>query len=103
MSHSLTIARETLLDVPGLSEAQLDKVMDRLLSRRVDAADIYFQYARLESWVLEDGIIKEGSHSIEQGAGLRAISGDKTGFAYTDSLEMSRLLEAAGAARDPSR
>ena len=99
MSHSLTIARETLLGVAGVGGAQVDKVMDRLLSRRVDAADIYFQYARLESWVLEDGIIKEGSHSIEQGAGLRAISGDKTGFAYTDSLEMSRLLEAAGAAR----
>ena len=68
-------------------------------ARRVDAADIYFQYARLESWVLEDGIIKEGTHSIEQGAGLRAISGDKTGFAYTDSLEMPRLLDAASAAR----
>lgn len=99
MSQSLTIARQTLLDLPGLGESQLEKVMDRLLSRQVDAADIYFQYGRLESWVLEDGIIKEGSHSIEQGAGLRAISGDKTGFAYTDSLELSRLLEAAGAAR----
>ena len=99
MSQSIAIARETLLDTPGLSEAQLGRVMDRLLSRQVDAADIYFQYGRLESWVLEDGIIKEGSHSIEQGAGLRAISGDKTGFAYTDSLELSRLLDAAGAAR----
>jgi len=99
MSESIAIARATLLDTPGLSEAQLGRVMDRLLSRQVDAADIYFQYGRLESWVLEDGIIKEGSHSIEQGAGLRAISGDKTGFAYTDSLELSRLLDAAGAAR----
>ena len=99
MSHSIAIARETLLDAPGLSEGQLGQVMDRLLSRQVDAADIYFQYGRLESWVLEDGIVKEGSHSIEQGAGLRAISGEKTGFAYTDSLELSRLLDAAGAAR----
>jgi TldD protein len=99
MSQTTAIARETLLDTPGLSEAHLSQVMDRLLSRQVDAADIYFQYGRLESWVLEDGIIKEGSHSIEQGAGLRAISGEKTGFAYTDSLELSRLLDAAGAAR----
>ncbi len=99
MSQSNAIARETLLDTPGLSEAHLSQVMDRLLSRQVDAADIYFQYGRLESWVLEDGIIKEGSHSIEQGAGLRAMSGEKTGFAYTDSLELSRLLDAAGAAR----
>jgi TldD protein len=53
--------------------------------------------------VLEDGIIKEGSHSIEQGAGLRAISGEKTGFAYTDSLDISRLLDAAGAARAIAR
>jgi TldD protein len=103
MTHSIAIARQTLLDAPGLSEAQLGQVMDRLLSRQVDAADIYFQYGRLESWVLEDGIIKEGSHSIEQGAGLRAISGDKTGFAYTDSLELSRLLDAAGAARAIAR
>ena len=99
MSQSIAIARETLLDAPGLSESHLEKVMERLLSRQVDAADIFFQYAKLESWVLEDGIIKEGTHSIEQGAGLRAISGDKTGFAYTDSLQPSRLLEAAGAAR----
>ncbi len=99
MSQSTAIARQTLLDAPGLSEAHLAQVMDRLLSRQVDAADIYFQYGRLESWVLEDGIIKEGSHSIEQGAGLRAMSGDKTGFAYTDSLELPRLLDAAGAAR----
>ena len=99
MTQSIAIARETLLDNPGLSEGKLAQVMDRLLSRQVDAADIYFQYGRLESWVLEDGIIKEGSHSIEQGAGLRAISGEKTGFAYTDDLALPRLLEAAGAAR----
>ena len=103
MSQTTAIARETLLDAPGLSESHLAQVMDRLLSRQVDAADIYFQYGRLESWVLEDGIIKEGSHSIEQGAGLRAISGEKTGFAYTDSLDLSRLLDAAGAARAIAR
>ncbi len=103
MSQSTAIARATLLDAPGLSETHLAQVMDRLLSRQVDAADIYFQYGRLESWVLEDGIIKEGSHNIEQGAGLRAISGEKTGFAYTDSLELPRLLDAAGAARAIAR
>jgi len=99
MTQSTAIARATLLDAQGLSESHLAKVMDRLLSRQVDAADIYFQYSRLESWVLEDGIIREGSHGIEQGAGLRAVSGDKTGFAYTDSLALPKLLDAAGAAR----
>lgn len=99
MTHALDLARQTLLDAPGLNESALSQVMDKLLSRQVDAADIYFQYGRLESWVLDDGIIKEGTHSIEQGAGLRAISGDKTGFAYTDDLILPQLLNAADAAR----
>ena len=99
MSQALDLARQTLLDAPGLSESSLSQVMDKLLSRQVDAADVYFQYSRLESWVLDDGIIKEGNHSIEQGAGLRAISGDKTGFAYTDDLILPQLLNAADAAR----
>jgi len=99
MNQALNLARQTLLEAPGLSETALSQVMDKLLSRQVDAADIYFQYSRLESWVLDDGIIKEGNHSIEQGAGLRAISGDKTGFAYTDDLILPQLLNAADAAR----
>lgn len=103
MTSALQIARQTLLDTPGLDEHDLERVMDRLLAARVDAADVYFQRSRLESWVLDDGIIKEGSHSIEQGAGLRAVSGEKTGFAYTDDLRLSDLLEAAGAARAIAR
>ena len=103
MSQALELARQTLLDAPGLNESSLSQVMDKLLSRQVDTADIYFQYSRLESWVLDDGIIKEGNHSIEQGAGLRAISGDKTGFAYTDELILPQLLNAADAARAIAR
>jgi TldD protein len=99
VSQALELARHTLLDAPGLNESSLAQVMDKLLSRQVDAADIYFQYSRLESWVLDDGIVKEGNHSIEQGAGLRAVSGEKTGFAYTDSLLLPQLLNAADAAR----
>lgn len=103
MSESLQLARATLLDNPGLSENDLGLVMDRLLSRQVDAADVYFQYARRESWALEDGIVKEGHHSISQGAGLRAVSGEKTGFAYTEDLQLPKLMEAAGAARAIAR
>jgi TldD protein len=103
MTQPLELARQTLLDAPGLNERALAQVMDKLLSRQIDAADIYFQYSRLESWVLDDGIIKEGNHSIEQGAGLRAVSGDKTGFAYTDDLVLPQLLEAADAARAIAR
>jgi len=103
MNDALQLAQATLLDAPGLSEHALSQVMDRMLSRQVDAADIYFQYSRLESWVLEDGIVREGNHSIEQGAGLRAMSGEKTGFAYTDDLALPQLLDAAEAARAIAR
>ena len=73
------------------------------MSRGVDYADLYFQLSREESWSLEDGIVKEGSHSIEQGVGVRAISGEKTGFAYTDEVLLPALLEASDAARAIAR
>jgi len=96
---NLDIARERLLTPAGLDENSLGPVFDRLLGRAVDGGDLYFQSTRFESWVLEDGIVKEGSHSIEQGAGVRAISGDRTGFAYSDEIVMPALLQASGAAR----
>ena len=73
------------------------------MSRGVDYADLYFQLSREESWSLEDGIVKEGSHSIEQGVGVRAISGEKTGFAYTDEVLLPALVEASDAARAIAR
>jgi len=73
------------------------------MSRGVDYADLYFQLSREESWSLEDGIVKDGSHSIEQGVGVRAISGEKTGFAYTDEVLLPALLEASDAARAIAR
>jgi TldD protein len=79
----------------GIQDGDVEKIMSRLLSSPVDAADIYFQSSHIESWVMEGGIIKEGSHSIEQGAGVRAVSGEKTGFAYSDRIELPVLLEAA--------
>ena len=62
------------------------KLLDRLLAYQVDSADLYFQLSRHESWSLEDGIVKDGAHSIERGVGVRAISGEKTGFAYSDEI-----------------
>ncbi|MEJ2453078.1 MAG: metalloprotease TldD [Candidatus Thiodiazotropha sp.] len=99
MSDLIQIASETILAPVGLGENDLDRMLGELTGSAVDAADLYFQSSRLESWVLEDGIIKEGSHNIEQGAGIRVISGDKTGFAYSDELQLPTLLEAAQAAR----
>jgi TldD protein len=100
---SLDIARQRLLIPAGIDENDLDKVFGKLLGHAVDSGDLYFQSNRYESWVLEDGIVKEGSHNIEQGAGVRAISGDKTGFAYSDEIVMPALLEASTAARAIAR
>jgi TldD protein len=83
----------------GLVEQDLDRMLGELTGSGIDAADLYFQSSRLESWVLEDGIIKEGAHNIEQGAGIRVISGEKTGFAYSDELQLATLQEAARTAR----
>ncbi len=91
----LSLARQTILEPCGLQDHDIEKILGRLLSAPVDAADIYFQNSHFESWVMEGGIIKEGSYSIEQGVGIRAVAGEKTGFAYSDRLELPKLLEAA--------
>jgi TldD protein len=103
MNDPLALARDSILGPAGLAEADLDRLMGLLMGASLDAADIYFQSSRLESWVLEDGIIKEGNFSIEQGAGLRAVSGERTGFAYSDELQFPALAQAAEAARAIAR
>jgi TldD protein len=103
MSDPVLIARNSILNPVGIDNRDIDRLLGQLKSPAVDAADVYFQSSRLQSWVLEDGIIKEGSFSIEQGAGIRAVSGEKTGFAYSDELQFPTLLEAAQAARAIAR
>ena len=102
-TSALDIARQTLLEPAGIGDPEINGVLDRLLGRAVDSGDIYFQSTRYESWVLEDGIVKEGNHSIEQGAGVRAISGEKTGFAYSDEIMLPALVKASEAARAIAR
>jgi TldD protein len=99
MSDLIEIARNTILMPADLTESDLDRLLGQLHGGKIDAADAYFQASRLESWVLEDGIIKEGNFNIEQGVGVRAISGEKTGFAYTDEIRLETLLEAGKTAR----
>jgi len=99
----LAIARSRLLEAAGLGEHEVQGVLDRLLQHHVDAADLYFQSVRFESWMLEDGIVKDGSHSIEQGVGVRALSAEKTGFAYSDEIVLPALTHAATAARAIAR
>jgi len=95
----LSLAEQRLLLPGGLASSDLDRVFSRLMGPSIDAADLYFQHSRSESWVLEDGIVKEGNHSIEQGVGVRAMSGEKTGFAYSDEIVLPELLTAAASAR----
>ncbi|MGD0960792.1 MAG: metalloprotease TldD [Methylomonas sp.] len=87
--------KHNILAVNGLETRHVDKIMSVLHGCGADAADIYFQASHFESWSLEGGIIKEGNHSIERGAGVRVVSGEKTGFAYSDRIETPILLEAA--------
>jgi len=104
MTHDpIDTARSILLQPAGLGEQELQDVLDQLLGRAVDSADLYFQTSRHESWVLEDGIVREGSHNIEQGVGVRAISGEKTGFAYSDEIVLPALTQAAQNARAIAR
>ncbi|MBK1703447.1 metalloprotease TldD [Halochromatium glycolicum] len=103
MTDSIALARQSILAPVGLGDSDLDRLISALSSPAIDAADVYFQSSRLQSWMLEDGIIKDGSFNIEQGAGLRAISGEKTGFAYSDELELGALTKAADAARAIAR
>jgi len=100
---TLALAEQTLLAPTGLVLDDVERVLAELMGAGVDAGDLYFQHSRRESWTVEDGIVKDGAHSIEQGVGVRAISGEKTGFAYTDEIELPALLESARAARAISR
>ena len=100
---SLTLAETRLLLPAGLDETRLDRAFSALLGPGIDFGDLYFQHARRESWTVEDGIVKDGAHSIEQGVGVRAISGEKTGFAYSDDINAQALLAAAGSARAIAR
>ena len=100
---SIDAVMTRLLEPAGLGERQLSTTLGSLMRSGVDYADLYFQVTRQESWTLEDGIIREGSFSLDQGVGVRANSGEKTGFAYSDELMLPALEAAAGAARAIAR
>lgn len=95
----LATAKTLLLDPFGLDESHLRKALSAITSHQVDDADLYFQYTRSEGWSLEEGIVKTGSFSIDQGVGVRAVSGEKTAFAYSDDISWSSLLDACHTVR----
>src|SRR5687767_9223985 len=92
-------AQEILLAPYSLDDQRLQKVFGEIMTHKVDYADLYFQYSRSESWSLEEGIVKSGSFNIDQGVGVRALSGEKTAFAYSDDISLAALTSAAQATR----
>ncbi len=103
MTDILSQAKQQLLAPAALDETHLEQVIDSMLGHQVDAADLYFQSIRHEGWALEDGIVKEGSYNADRGVGVRAISGEKTGFAYANDIALPALQAAAGASRSIAR
>src|SRR3974390_1279396 len=99
VTDPLALARELILRPSGLDDRRLDHVFGEGLTHSADFADLYFQLSHQESWSLEDGIVKDGSASIEQGVGVRALAGEKTGFAYSDEIVLPALEEGSRAAR----
>ena len=98
-SRLLAQATELLLAPAALEFRQLSDVLAGIHVHHVDYADLYFQYSRVESWSLEEGIVKSGSFSIDRGVGVRAVSGEKTAFAYSDDISLDALTKAATATR----
>jgi TldD protein len=95
----LALAKGLLLTPFGLDETHLARALSEIKAHQVDDADLYFQYTRSEGWSLEEGIVKTGSFSIDQGVGVRAVSGEKTAFAYSDDISEASLLDAARTVR----
>jgi TldD protein len=97
--RNLATAKELLLTPYGLDETMLTRVLADIFTHRVDYADLYFQTTRSEAWSLEEGIVKSGSFSIDQGVGVRAVAGERTAFAYSDDLSAEAIRQAAEATR----
>ena len=95
----LATAKSLLLDPFGLDESHLTRALNAIKAHQVDDADLYFQYTRTEGWSLEEGIVKTGSFSIDQGVGVRAVAGEKTAFAYSDDISEASLMDAATTVR----
>src|SRR5207253_9709186 len=99
----LATAQGLLLEPFGLNETHLARALAEIGAHKVDDADLYFQFTKSEGWSLEEGIVKSGSFSIDQGVGVRAVSGDKTAFSYSDEISQAALLDAAAPTRTIAR
>jgi TldD protein len=98
-NNAIQTAQSLLLAPGGIDERVIEKALSEMYLHRLDDADLYFQHTRYESWSLEEGIVKSGNFSIDQGVGVRAVSGDKTAFAYADVVNADTLMQAAKSTR----
>jgi TldD protein len=96
-------ARSVILAPAALDENRIAGILGEVMGHAVDYSDVYFQAVREESWSLEDGIVKDGAHSIDRGVGVRALAGERTGFAYSDEVVLPALIDSARAARAIAR
>ncbi len=96
-------AQQSLFTPYAIETGHIEQVFASMMTHRLDYADLYFQYSRAESWSLEEGIVKSGSFNIDQGVGVRAVSGEKTAFAYSDDISLNALESAAQATRAIAR
>nr|WP_201329961.1 metalloprotease TldD [Candidatus Profftella armatura (Diaphorina cf. continua)] len=97
--NPLHIARNILLEPFDLDEKILLKMLGNMFKNKVDYADFYFQFTKNENWILEEGIVKTGNFSINQGVGIRAVSGDKIAFSYSDEISKNTLINAVKSTR----
>jgi TldD protein len=102
-NNAIDAVMSRVLAPAGLEERHLNRSLDSIMTRNIDLADLYFQISRQESWVVEDGIIKAGNFNLSQGVGVRAVSGEKTGFAYSDEMMLPALERTVDAAREIAR
>ncbi len=103
MNDVLNQARERLWAPAGIDQQDVESLMGQLMGAQIDLGELFFQYQRSESWSLEDGIVKEGAFSVDQGVGVRALAGEKTGFAYAEDIQLPALTAATQAARSIAR
>ena len=103
MSEVIEQARSKLWAPAGIDQKDVDQLLGRLMGRAIDIGELFFQHQRSESWALEDGIVKEGGFSVDHGVGVRAVAGEKTGFAYAEDIMLPSLTSATEAARSIAR
>ena len=95
----MNFIKDHIISSYDLSDGKLENVLSAACPTNIDFADLYFQYTNSESWQLEDGIVKNGSSNIDSGVGIRSVSGDKTGFSYSNNFQYENLLSAANTSK----